>query len=320
MKKIILIPSGDAGGIGPEIALKAVTDKRVYKICRPVLIGSIDVLNYYSGIQKKKYSFSSIENLNQLKHSSGGAAAIPVIDPGPFIKEKINPGRINSIYGRAAMDYIEFAACECIKGHAHAMVTCPISKESIVNTGIKNFQGHTEYLVNRSGCTNYSMTLYFKENSRHSAVSHISTHIPLRSALKMVKTGAIVRTGILLNDFFLDIGVKKPVIAVAGLNPHAGEQGLFGLEEKLEIIPAINELNRKNVRALGPVSPDVVFAGLKAGRYHGVVALYHDQGHIAMKTMLFNFKGKIKTHGVNITLGLPIIRTSVDHGTGFDIA
>jgi 4-hydroxythreonine-4-phosphate dehydrogenase len=316
--KTVLITAGDPAGIGPEIALKTLRNSGIRKMCTPVVVGSVDVLDYYRrklGMAGSIRSICRIQDARRIPKS-----CIPVINTGPWVGRKVRPGRISAIYGRAALSYIDFAARQCLDGCAHGMVTCPICKESVVKSGVKGFKGHTEYLVHMGGDRPFAMTLYEKQNRSHLAVAHISTHLPLNRALKLVRARRIQMTAKLLHAFFTGIGVKNPVLAVPGLNPHAGENGLFGREEKSEIIPAIKRLKKSGMRVKGPVSPDVVFANLRAGLYHGVVALYHDQGHIPLKSMFLHLGKKARTRGVNVTIGLPFIRTSVDHGTGFDIA
>jgi 4-hydroxythreonine-4-phosphate dehydrogenase len=198
------------------------------------------------------------------------------------------------------------------------IVTGPISKEAWHRAGVL-YPGHTEYLAGRVGTNDFGMMLV-RDNWR---VLHLSTHCSMRQALTYVRKERIVRMLRLFDEFLRGLDIAAPSIAVAGLNPHAGEGGLFGDEEITEIGPAIEEARRAGLRVTGPISPDTVFARGRTGEFDGVLAMYHDQGHVAVKTLAFEpgSNGRwASVHGVNVTVGLPIIRTSVDHGVAFDIA
>jgi 4-hydroxythreonine-4-phosphate dehydrogenase len=226
-------------------------------------------------------------------------------------------GRVRAGLGKAAAGYIEMAVGLILKGRVAGMATGPIHKEAIQKGGYP-FPGHTEMLAHFLGGGQPVMMLAHGKIR----IAHLSTHCSIREAIRKVKRRRIVYVGRLLAEALGALDGRSPRIAVAGLNPHAGENGLFGSEEIREIAPAIEDLRSDGIDAQGPEPPDTVFAKLKGGQFDGVVAMYHDQGHIAGKMLAFQFdgKGRGNVRGVNVTLGLPIIRTSVEHGTGFEIA
>ncbi len=216
-------------------------------------------------------------------------------------------GKLDARYGQAAVDYVRTATEMCLGNEADAMVTAPLNKEAVTMSG-RPFSGHTEYIAELCGATESRMLLC----SERLSTVHVSTHVPLRRACDL-NTDRILRT-IELGDAAMKLlGFERPRIAVCGLNPHAGEHGLFGDEDERFILPAIQASRQKDIECSGPYAGDTIFLQASRGAFDLVVAMYHDQGHIAMK--LIDFEGT-----VNISLGIPIIRTSVDHGTAFDIA
>jgi 4-hydroxythreonine-4-phosphate dehydrogenase len=218
-----------------------------------------------------------------------------------------HPGQLREDYGRAALEYVRTAVEMCLREEAEAMVTAPLNKEAVSLSG-QHFSGHTEYIAQLCGATESRMLLV---NNKLATV-HVSTHIPLKQACKLER-GHIVRT-IELGDHAVRLMLQRsPRIAVCGLNPHAGENNLFGTQDSEVIAPAVAEARRRGIDCTGPHSPDAVFIRGLRGDFDLIVAMYHDQGHIPMKLIDFE-------QTVNVSLGIPIIRTSVDHGTAFDIA
>jgi 4-hydroxythreonine-4-phosphate dehydrogenase len=245
------------------------------------------------------------------------SAPAPVLDLANVAPTDRVFGQVRASLGRAAAAYIERAVALARGGTCDALATAPIHKEAFQAAGY-HFPGHTEFLAHLCGGGEPVMLLWHGRFR----VAHLSTHLPLREALDVIRRGRIVRVGRAFAGALAPFCRRKPRIGVAGLNPHAGEGGLFGREEREEIAPAVRELRAQGIDARGPEPPDTVFAKLRGGLYDGVVAMYHDQGHIPGKMLCFRFdaRGRGRVQGVNVTLGLPIVRTSVEHGTGFEIA
>jgi 4-phospho-D-threonate 3-dehydrogenase / 4-phospho-D-erythronate 3-dehydrogenase len=288
----ITISIGDPAGIGAEIALKALADQSTASLARWLLIGDSAALN-------AAYRVSGID-----------PASLPctLIGTGALAADHhIAFGQLRAEYGVAAIAYARRAVELCMNGEADAMVTAPLNKEAVTLSG-QAFCGHTEYIAELTGAPEPRMLLY----SEKLATVHVSTHISLEQACRLDRAH-IVRTIQLGNDALLWMRRRAPRIAVCGLNPHAGEHGLFGRQDAEIIAPAIAEARALGVDCSGPHSGDTIFVRALRGEFDLIVAMYHDQGHIPMK--LIDFEG-----GVNVSLGLPIIRTSVDHGTAFDIA
>ncbi len=285
----VAITMGDPAGVGPEIVLKALADPAVAPLARWIVVGDAAVLALAE-------RFTGIGLHSAQLHDPGALR-----DPGDFAF-----GRLDARCGAAGLDYVRIATQMCLEGRAAAMVTAPLNKEAVSLSGMR-FSGHTEYIAQLCGASDSRMLL---AGDRVSTV-HVSTHVPLRSACTL-DAGRILRTIRLGRDAMLLLGFDRPRIAVCGLNPHAGEHGLFGDEEHV-IVDAIESARGLGIECSGPHAADTVFLQAVRGAYDLVVAMYHDQGHIPMK--LIDFEGT-----VNISLGIPIIRTSVDHGTAFDIA
>ncbi len=289
MKNPILITIGDPNGIGPEICLKLMA--KPPKTEHPVvLIGDIKVL--------------------------GEKCNAPVYADSEEFAGKIEPGKVSKAAGAASIAWVRQAVEIAQAGYAAAVVTAPLCKEAVEKT-IPKFQGHTEFIGEMCGDKEPVLALVHGDW----VVAHASTHVSLAEAIKKAKPERIIKVGKLLNEFLKKYkGIKNPKIGVAGINPHAGEHGLFGKEEMLNIMPAVKKLRSMKINAIGPLPADVVFPQLHSGIYDGVIAMYHDQGHVVTKTLAFNLGKERKVGGVNTTLGLPVLRTSVDHGVGFDIA
>lgn len=317
MEKVkIAITMGDPAGIGAEIAVKALQQKELYTNSIPIVIGSKAVI-------KDAISFISSDlDLNIIKKTEDAVGEFGTIDILDLDNIKLNDfkyGEVSAAAGKAAIEYILKAIDLSLEDRVQAVVTGPINKEAINKAGY-HYAGHTELFAEKTSTNNYAMML----SSENMRVIHVSTHVSLKEAVEKVKRKRIYDVICLANKALLDIGIKKPKIAVAGLNPHSGENGLFGREEIEEIIPAIKKAQKEGINAEGAIPPDTVFPRVMGGRYDIVVVMYHDQGHIPMKVTGFKMDKETNewesVSGVNTTVGLPIIRTSVDHGTAFDIA
>ena len=288
----IAISIGDPAGVGAEIALKALRDESVASLAQWILIAdkaALDASGRLCGIDPITLPCT-------------------LIDTGTLPSDHtIAFGQLRAAYGVAAIAYVRRAVELCMSNEVDAMVTAPLNKEAVTLSG-RVFSGHTEYIAELTGAPEPRMLLY----SEKLATVHVSTHIPLEQACKLDRA-RIVETIRLGNDALLWMRRRAPRIAVCGLNPHAGEHGIFGAQDAAIIAPAIEEARTLGIDCFGPHSPDTIFVRALRGEFDLIVAMYHDQGHIPMK--LIDFTG-----GVNVSLGLPIIRTSVDHGTAFDIA
>ena len=305
---------GDPAGIGPEIIVKALLKRSVYAQCKPVVVGDAGVITQAVGFLNVALKVNAITNIRDAKGKYG---TIDVYDLANF-NQNVAYGVVSAKAGKAAFESIVKVIELAKSGEVDATVTAPINKEAINLAGF-HFSGHTEIYAHYTGTKKYAMLLVHN-NLR---VIHVSTHVSLREACDRVQKDRIIEVSRLLYDACRGFGIAEPKIAVAGLNPHSGDNGLFGWEEEKEIIPAIKELQSEGLNVTGPVPPDTLFSKAIGGMYDGCVAMYHDQGHIPFKVVGFNWNKSKKTldvEGVNITLGLPIIRVSVDHGTAFEIA
>ena len=310
---IIGISMGDPAGIGPEIAAKAFAEKAVYEICRPLVTGDASTMEQAVEITKLKLKINPIEAVADAKFEYGTIDVIDLknVDTGNLVR-----GKVSEMAGRAAFEAVKKVIELAMEDEIDATVTGPINKEAMNLAGF-HYTGHTEIYADFTGTRDYTMLLADK-NLR---VVHVSTHVSLREACDRVKKERVFAVIKLAYDTMKSFGIPEPRIAVAGLNPHAGENGMFGWEEEKEIVPAIEEALGMGMNVEGPVPPDTLFSKAKGGQYDIVVAMYHDQGHIPLKVVGFDWNERENkwnsVSGVNITLGLPIIRTSVDHGTAF---
>jgi len=297
----IAISLGDPAGVGPEVTFKALSDPQIRGIARWVIVGDAWVVRRHAEITR----FLPDSFCREI--SEVDRASVVVWDMNELDESTFRVGEISAECGRASLAYVRKAAELCLRGQAAAMVTAPISKEAVNHTTL-GFTGHTEYIAKLCGLDD-SRLMLANDQLR---VVHVSTHCSLAEAAKL-NTARILRTIELGNEALILLGWEHPRVAVCGLNPHAGENGMFGNEEAVKIVPAIETAKSREINCEGPFPADTVFLQAVRGKYDLVVAMYHDQGHVPMKLLDFE-------HTVNVTLGLPIIRTSVDHGTAFDIA
>jgi len=313
MKPIIGITMGDPAGVGSEITVKALKHQFVYEKCLPVVIGDREALAQANEFSNTGLSLREVKDTGEAKGEYGTMDYINMgfLAPGSFEYKKVQ-----KLTGEASFQYIIKGIELAMNGSLHAVVTGPINKEAINSAG-HNYSGHTEIFGDYTNTKNYAMLL----SGGALKVIHATTHCSMRDACDRIKKERVLSVIKLAHESMLLMGCKKPRIGVAGLNAHSSESGLFGWEEEREIIPAIESAKALGIEAEGPVPPDTVFVKNQAGQYDIVVAMYHDQGHIPVK--LAGFKLDTATNrylsmsGVNTTVGLPIIRTSVDHGTAF---
>jgi 4-hydroxythreonine-4-phosphate dehydrogenase len=308
VKPIILITMGDPAGSSPEITLKALSNPEVQGIAKYVVIGDLRVLMKAREIVgARKLNLTVV---NSPEEVGDELFNVGVIDLSNVDVEKLVYGRPSAVGGKASYEYIVTAVDLIRSGRGHALVTAPISKESLYLAGY-NYPGHTELLAELAGVEVVKMMLVFK----HLRVTHVTTHVPLRKAIELVRKNNVYVTIRLTHEALTKLfGIESPRIGVAGLNPHASEGGLFGDEEEKEVRPAIELALREGIRVEGPYPPDTIFyRAYHDKEFDAVIAMYHDQGHIPVKMV-----GLLE--GVNLTLGLPFIRTSPDHGTVWDKA
>ncbi|MCI9148210.1 MAG: 4-hydroxythreonine-4-phosphate dehydrogenase PdxA [Hungatella sp.] len=307
---------GDPASIGPEITVKALLRPSLYEMCRPVVAGDLAIM------EETVSRMGADIKLRGIKRVEDGAfcfGTIDVLEVTGLGKGRIVPGQMSREAGDASFRYVEKVIELALAGKIDATVTNAISKEA-VNLAGHFYSGHTEIYAEKTHAGHYAMMLVYNGLR----VIHISTHVSLREACSRVKKERVLEVIRLADRTMAELGIARPAIGVAGLNPHSGEHGMFGREEITEIIPAVEAAKKEGIRAEGPVPPDTVFSKALGGWYDIVVAMYHDQGHIPLKVKGFVYSREEEkwqaVEGVNITLGLPVIRTSVDHGTAFDQA
>jgi 4-hydroxythreonine-4-phosphate dehydrogenase len=315
-KPIIAITMGDPASIGPEIAVKALLERNIHEICKPLLVGDVSV---FEDIIKRLKLDAKINVIDRVTNAKFEWKTIDVFDLKNVDINKLVLGEISAMCGEASFQSIKKVIELALAKEVDATVTGPINKKSINEAG-HHFAGHTEIYAHFTGTKKYAMLLVEDKMK----VIHVSTHVSLRQACDLVKKERIIEVIQLLYNGMISLGEKNLKIGIAGLNPHAGDSGLFGTEDEMEILPAVEEARKMGFDVEGPVPPDTLFAKAATGAYGGVVAMYHDQGHIPFKLAGFKWNAEKKqmdsVKGVNITMGLPIIRTSVDHGTAFEIA
>jgi 4-hydroxythreonine-4-phosphate dehydrogenase len=305
-RPIVGITMGDPVGVGPEIVLRLLSSPDIYRICRPIVFGDPVALGKAAKVLRVENTFRIIETPEE-----GGRHAGTIDLVSDFARElsDINWGHPTAQSGRAMVSYVLQAAESALKGQLEAVVTCPINKHAMNLAGF-SYNGHTELLAEKSGCSDYAMMLAGPKLR----VVLVTIHQPLREVPDAISTHNIFQTIRITHHSLMDrFGCRRPKIAVAGLNPHAGEECLFGREDADIIHPAVEEAKKAGWHVQGPYPADTIFYRAMMGEFDAVVSMYHDQGLIAFKMIHFS-------DGVNTTLGLPMIRTSVDHGTAYDIA
>jgi 4-phospho-D-threonate 3-dehydrogenase / 4-phospho-D-erythronate 3-dehydrogenase len=304
-RPLIAITIGDPAGIGPEVVLKALYSQEIYSICSPVVIGDNSVLRAAIKFLNFPLALHQIKNVSE---TTGDYGTIDLIDLHNLDWNKIKIGQVSKECGKASMEYIDKALQLVLNHEVKAIVTAPINKEATLLAGYPGL-GHLEYLALATDTKEYA-TMLVSGNLR---CVHLTTHYSLKEACNKVKKDFILDRLKLTDRSFRQWGFGRPKIGVAGLNPHAGENGLFGREELDEIIPAVTEAARLGIQVSGPFPADTIFNRALKAEFDVVLVMYHDQGHIPIKIHGFE-------KSLSIALGLPFLRTSVDHGTAFEIA
>ncbi len=313
---ILAITMGDPAGVGPEIIAMSLAQEAPYALCRPIVVGDAAMMELGVRSAKVDLKVRAVERTADARFERG---TIDVLDLKLIDASQFAYGTVSAQCGHAAFEAVRTAIDLAMKGEVDGTVTAPLNKEALHVAG-HDFAGHTEIYAHYTGTKKYAMLLA----DDRMRVIHVSTHVSLHEACDRAKKERVIAVTELILDACKSFGIADPHIGVAGLNPHAGEGGLFGDEEIREIIPAIEEMRARGWNVEGPVPPDSLFSRARSGQFDGGVAMYHDQGHIAFKVGGFEWDRQtqrmVAVKGVNITLGLPIIRVSVDHGTAFDVA
>jgi 4-hydroxythreonine-4-phosphate dehydrogenase len=305
-RPIIGITMGDPVGIGPEIISKALVESSLYEVCRPLILGDAAVITATNKWLKTGLRVHRADSPETGIYQSG---SIDVIGLSDLDDRQLHYGHPTRETARAMVAYVTQAIAWAMKGRIHALATCPINKLALRMAGV-DFDGHTELLAQQTKTSDYVMMLAGSKLR----VALVTIHLPLAQVPAKLTTEAVLKTLRITHEALGSaFGIPKPRLAVAALNPHAGENGLFGDEEKKIISPAVHQAVDAGINASGPFPPDTVFYWALKGQWDAVVCMYHDQGLIPFKMVHFS-------DGVNVTLGLPIVRTSVDHGTAYDIA
>jgi 4-hydroxythreonine-4-phosphate dehydrogenase len=315
-RPILGMSMGDPAGIGPEIIAKALAQPRVHEICRPVVVGDEKVMHDAVGFARAGLSVGAIKSVTDAKFDP---RTIDVYQLDDIKLNDLKLGEVSPAAGHAAFEAVRTVIDLAMKRQIDATVTAPIHKEALARAG-HHFPGHTEIFAHFTKTSDYSMMLAAGDFR----VVHVSTHVSLRKACDLVTRERVLKVIELAHRACRQLGIDNPKIGVAGLNPHASDGGLFGDEERQHIIPAIEAARSHGMIVDGPQPPDTFFAKANGGAYDICVAMYHDQGHIPVKMRGFRFDAKSNTwesvNGINVSLGMPILRVSVDHGTAFDQA
>jgi 4-hydroxythreonine-4-phosphate dehydrogenase len=315
-RPLLAITMGDPGGIGPEICAKALAVEEVYAVCRPLVVGDAAIIEDAIRFCGLGLGVCAVDRPVQGRYERG---AIDVLDLHNMPLDRLRYGQVTPEQGKASFEYVAKAIELAQRRVADATVTGPINKAAVNAAGF-HYAGHTEIYADKTGTPDYAMMLV------HGGfrVAHVSTHVSLRQACDLVRKERVLKVIELAHDAVRRLSGGRARLAVAGVNPHCGEGGLFGTEDDEEIAPAVRAAKERGIDAEGPLPADTVFSKMKGGQYDAVVAMYHDQGHIPVKLLGFRYDEETgiwsSVAGVNVTLGLPIIRTSVDHGTAFDKA
>jgi 4-hydroxythreonine-4-phosphate dehydrogenase len=315
-RPVLGITMGDPAGVGPEIAAKALAQLAVREKARPLVIGDARVM---AAAARLAHLALEVRALARVGEATFAPDLIEVLDLANADPATFAIGRVSAVCGRAAYEYIERGVRLAQEGAIAGIVTAPVNKEALAAAGVRH-SGHTEILAELTGTKAYAMLLMGKELR----VIHVTTHVALRRVPELVTRERVARTIRLGDRAMRDLGIARPRIAVCGLNPHAGEGGLFGDEEQVAIGPAIADARGEGIDATGPYPADTLMSRAAGGEFDCVVAMFHDQGHTPVKALGFRYDEAKKAwtglSGVNVTVGLPILRVSVDHGTAFDRA
>lgn len=304
-RPVTAITMGDPAGIGPEIVVGAMLDKELHECCKPFVIGSIAIMDRAAKVLGRELRYNKIEDPEQAKYEYG---TIDIMETGDYDTDSIEWGKVQKLAGQMAVDWIMKSIELGMNKKIDAVSTAPIHKEAIKLVGVKE-PGHTEIYQHQTNSP-YALTMFSCHKLR---VFFVSRHMSLVDACHYATKEVVLENVVNIDKELRKIGIENPLIAVAGLNPHNGDHGLFGTEEITDLEPAVKEAQKMGINAVGPCPADSVFHIGKSGKYDAILSLYHDQGHIACKTLDFE-------KSVTLTFGLPFIRSSVDHGTAFDIA
>lgn len=313
---VLGITMGDPAGVGPEITAKALARPEVAASCRPIVIGDRSVMAATLALLRSPLTLHAVTSV---EHSEFKPGHLECLDLANVDAASLPRATVSAEAGRAAYAYIEAGVRLCQDGKIDGIVTAPVNKEALAAAGVQH-SGHTEILARLTGTKDYAMLLLGKELR----VIHVTTHVALRHVPDLVTRERVGRVIRLAQQTMNGLGRPRARIAVCGLNPHAGEDGLFGDEERTQITPAIEDARRDGLDVHGPLPADTLFSRARGGEFDIVVAMYHDQGHVPVKTLGFTYDETSGAwtglSGVNVTVGLPFLRVSVDHGTAFDRA
>jgi 4-hydroxythreonine-4-phosphate dehydrogenase len=313
---VLGITMGDPAGVGPEITAKALARPGIAEACRAIVIGDRSVMAATLALLRSRLTLHAVASVDECAFEPGHLECLDLANVDAATLPK---SAVSAEAGRAAYAYIETAVRLCQTGQIDGIVTAPVNKEALAAAGVQH-SGHTEILARLTATKDFAMLLMGKELK----VIHVTTHVALRRVPDLVTRERVGRVIRLAQQTMTGLGRPRARIAVCGLNPHAGEDGLFGDEEKTQIAPAVADARRDGLDVHGPLPADTLFSRARGGEFDIVVAMYHDQGHVPVKTLGFNYDEKSGTwtglSGVNVTVGLPFLRVSVDHGTAFDRA
>ena len=316
-KPLIALTMGDVAGIGPEVIVRACSDQSVHELCRPVVVGHPSILARAAELISFDGRIEQVDRVEELSSINTSRTSLVCWNPGNEDVTSVLPGQLDPQAGQAAYDYLISATQTALEGKVDAITTAPLNKAALRSAGL-NYPGHTEILADVCCADRFAMMLYLPQGGAIRSplglgVAHVTLHTSLASVGALLSEAKVQETIDLIASFMSDLGCEQPRIGVCALNPHAGEQGLFGSEESSLIAPAVAAAKRTGLDVRGPLAADTLFRRAVNGEFDGVAAMYHDQGHIAFKLIGFD-------RAVNVTLGLPIVRTSPSHGTAFDIA
>lgn len=305
---LLLLTMGDVAGIGPEIIARAWPD--LHALCQPVVVGDA---GWMRQALRLTASSAEVQLLTKLGESRSTPNVVPVLQASKVKLDGVVPGKVSAAAGQAAYDFLCRAIDETLAGRAAGIVTLPLHKEGLHAAGVPH-PGHTEILAERTGTQHFGMMLYARgpKLPHGLGVVHVTLHMALHDIFRHITTSAVLEKIRLLDDMMKRLCGRQPRLGVAALNPHASDGGLFGDEEVRLIVPAVQTAQAEGIAVSGPWPSDTLFVRAAGSEFDGIVAMYHDQGHIALKLL-----GGL--HAVNVTVGLPLVRTSVAHGTAYDI-